>query len=46
MSLPNGAKTCYGYNVSGGIDRVWSKLSEHADETVYLAHVEYDANGK
>ncbi|PNP61027.1 hypothetical protein FNYG_14241 [Fusarium nygamai] len=46
MSLPNGARTRYGYNVLGGIEQVWSKLSEHASETVYLEHVEYDAKGK
>ncbi|KAK4207638.1 virulence plasmid 65kDa B protein-domain-containing protein [Rhypophila decipiens] len=46
MTLPNGERTRYKYNVSGGIEQVWGKLSEHASETVYLEHVEYDAKGQ
>ena len=46
MTLPNGARTRYVFNVHGEIQQVWSKLDMSADEKVFVKAVEYDAKGK
>ncbi|KAI4159141.1 MAG: hypothetical protein LQ342_006845 [Letrouitia transgressa] len=46
MTLPNGTKTRYVYNVHGEIQQVWSKLHRTTAEKTFVEDVEYDAKGK